>query len=66
MPKNPPYCYICKKNCDDIIEKCVYCICDITVCDTCLNSVKINETSWICPHCNEERDIEKSKLFRGK
>ena len=62
--KSPPNCFICGKNCEDILDKCHYCICDITVCDVCINSVKKNETIWICPNCKEERDEEKSRIFR--
>ncbi|MFX0058919.1 MAG: hypothetical protein ACFE85_14015 [Candidatus Hodarchaeota archaeon] len=63
--KYPPNCYICGKDCQSKLDQCYYCICDITVCDLCLNSVKKNETTWICPHCSEERDIEGSRLFRN-
>ena len=66
MTKNPPNCYICGKDCEDIIDRCYYCICDISVCDNCINSVKKNETTWICPHCHEEQNIEKSRLFRNQ
>jgi len=48
MPKNPPFCYICNESCDDNIEDCVYCICDIT----------------ICPNCPTEHEIDSSKLIR--
>ena len=64
MSKNPPNCFICGKNCESILEKCQYCICDTVICDECLNSIKKNETMWICPHCKEEREIDKSRLFR--
>lgn len=64
MPKNPPFCYICNESCDDNIENCVYCICDITICHNCLNSVKKNDRIWICPKCHTENEIESSKLIR--
>jgi hypothetical protein len=64
MSKNPPYCFICDKNCKDIIDECVYCICDVTVCSNCLNSIKKNDRVWICPNCHTENDIQKSKLIR--
>ncbi len=66
MLKKPPNCYICGKNCADILDRCHYCICDINICDTCLNSVKKNDNIWICPSCHEERNIDTSKLFRDK
>lgn len=66
MLKKPPNCYICGKNCVDILDRCHYCICDINICDTCLNSVKKNDKVWICPSCHEERNIDTSKLFRDK
>ncbi|MFX1496050.1 MAG: hypothetical protein ACFFBH_00850 [Promethearchaeota archaeon] len=64
MSKNPPFCYICGKKCEDLLNECYYCICDITVCNDCINSVKKDETTWICPHCHESHTIEKTKLFR--
>ena len=66
MSKKPPNCYICGKDCTQILDQCHYCICDTTVCETCLNSVKKNDKVWICPNCNEERDIDTSKLFRDE
>lgn len=62
--KNPPFCYICHKNFENSVDQLHYCICDIAVCPTCLNSVKINENSWICPKCKHQNDIEASQLFR--
>jgi len=63
---SPPICFICGKNCEDSheMERCHYCICDIAICHNCINSVKKNDTSWICPKCKVENNIEKSKLFR--
>ena len=66
MPKSPPLCYICNKSCDTDIENCVYCICDITICSNCLNSVKKNDKVWICPKCHSEHDIQNSKLIRNQ
>jgi len=66
MSKNPLNCYICGKNCEKAIDRCYYCICDTTICDSCINSIKKNETTWICPKCHEERNIEKTRLFRSK
>ncbi|MFX0027232.1 MAG: hypothetical protein ACFE8M_12530 [Candidatus Hermodarchaeota archaeon] len=65
MSKNPPFCYICGRSCEDHLNESYYCICDITICTDCIVSVKKNETTWICPHCHEERNIEKSRLFRN-
>ncbi|MFX1504134.1 MAG: hypothetical protein ACFFDH_24450 [Promethearchaeota archaeon] len=62
--RTPPICYTCGKNCESSMESSYYCICDIAICHECINSVKKNEKVWICPHCNEENDIEDSKLFR--
>ena len=64
MSKNPPNCYICGKNCEQILNECYYCICDVTICNDCINSVKKNEVVWICPHCHEKQNLEKSRLFR--
>ena len=64
MSKNPPNCFICGKNCEDKLDKVFYCICDTTICDMCINSIKKNDTTWICPNCKEERDLEESMLFR--
>ena len=63
--RNPPICYNCGKNCEKDMENTYYCICDIAICHDCINSVKKNENTWICPHCKEENDIEKSLLFRS-
>lgn len=62
MPKTPPYCFICEKKTD--VDKLHYCICDIAVCSACINSVKKSNDLWICPHCQNENDKEKSMLFR--
>ena len=64
--KNPPYCYICESNYENKVDQLHYCICDIAVCPKCINSVKKNEKSWICPSCKNENDVEKSQLFRMK
>ena len=66
MPKNvsPPFCYICGKNYKNSVDKLHYCICDISVCVDCVNSVKISNNSWVCPKCKAENDIGKSRLFR--
>ena len=66
MSKNPPNCYICGKNCEDILDRCFYCICDTFVCDVCINSIKKNDATWICPNCKEERQLDKSMLFRDQ
>ncbi len=63
--RNPPVCYSCGTSCEESMENTHYCICDIAVCHECINSVKKNDTTWICPHCKEENDIEKSLLFRS-
>lgn len=63
MPETPPNCYICHKK--NSLEDTYYCICDIAVCNDCINSVKTNENNWVCPHCKEENNLEKSKLFRS-
>ncbi len=60
--KTPPNCYICEKETD--VDKLYYCICDIAVCNNCINSVKKNENTWICPKCSNENDASKSMLFR--
>ena len=51
MSKNPPNCFICGKDCADKLDRCSYCICDTTICDMCINSIKKNDTTWICPNC---------------
>ena len=66
MPKSPPYCLICQKDFSKNVDRLHYCICDIAVCDNCVNSLKKSDNSWICPKCEEENDIKKSKLFRLK
>lgn len=63
--RNPPMCYSCGKSCEDNMEITHYCICDISICHECINSFKKNDTTWICPHCKEENDVEKSLLFRS-
>jgi len=60
--KQPPNCYICEK--ETPVDRLHYCICDHAVCDKCVNSVKKNEESWICPSCKNENDVEGSMLFR--
>jgi len=60
--KNPPFCFICEQKTE--VDRLHYCICDIAVCDQCINSVKKNEKVWICPNCKNENDIEASMLFR--
>ena len=64
MPKNPPFCYICGKNFEKTVDQLHYCICDIAVCDKCINSMMKNEKVWICPKCKAENEVDKSKLFR--
>lgn len=61
---NPPICYICKKNYADSVDRLHYCICDIAVCDGCINSVKKSDDDWICPKCKNQNDVKKSRLFR--
>ncbi|MBD3194799.1 MAG: hypothetical protein GF317_07080 [Candidatus Lokiarchaeota archaeon] len=60
----PPFCFICKNDFEDKVDRMFYCICDTAVCDECVNSVKNSESTWICPKCNTENNLEKSKLFR--
>ena len=64
--KAPPICFICDKNCEESMENTYYCICDIAICNNCINSVKKNNKFWICPKCKVENELEKSKLFRLK
>lgn len=66
MSKVPPNCYICNKNYADSVDRLHYCICDIAICDKCINSVKKSGNKWICPKCKNENDVEKSMLFRTK
>ncbi|MFW9901002.1 MAG: hypothetical protein ACFFDY_06905 [Candidatus Thorarchaeota archaeon] len=63
--RTPPICFSCGNSCAEDIENTHYCICDIAICHKCINSVKKNDKTWICPHCKEENDIERSKLFRS-
>lgn len=65
MSKKPPICYICEKNCSAELSQLHYCICDSAICNSCINSVKKNNTFWICPKCKTENDVEKSILFRA-
>ncbi|TXT59206.1 MAG: hypothetical protein BAJALOKI2v1_240034 [Promethearchaeota archaeon] len=60
----PPICYICKKDFKEKVDRLYYCICDIAVCNDCINSVKKNDTTWLCPKCNEENNLEESRLIR--
>jgi hypothetical protein len=60
----PPVCFICNRNYDSKVDRLYYCICDIAVCDDCINSVKKNNNSWLCPKCNEVNDIKESRLIR--
>jgi len=64
--KQPPNCYICNKNYADSVDRLHYCICDIAICDKCINSVKKSGNNWICPKCKNENDVEKSRLFRSE
>jgi len=64
MSERPPLCNICGKN-PSSMEETYYCICDIAICSDCINSVKKNNNAWVCPHCREENNLEKSKLFRS-
>ena len=66
MSKEPPKCFICGDNFAETVDRLHYCICDIAVCDKCINSVKKSDSTWICPKCKEENDVEKSRLFRMK
>lgn len=60
----PPICYICDENHEKEIHNLYYCICDVAVCEECINSVKINNKQWVCPKCQETNDLNKSKLIR--
>ncbi|MHA1804991.1 MAG: hypothetical protein ACTSU4_10775 [Promethearchaeota archaeon] len=60
----PPVCYVCKKNFENSLEDLYYCICDISVCSNCISSVQANKTTWICPKCKNENDLQHSKLIR--
>jgi len=62
----PSNCYICKKDFEHEVDTLYYCICDISVCDECINSVKISNKEWQCPKCGTKNKIEDSKLFREK
>ena len=66
MSKNsrPPSCFSCNKNYENSLDSLNYCICDIALCDNCINSVKKNESTWICPNCKAENSLEESKLIR--
>ena len=63
MSERPPLCFICSKK--KSMENAYYCICDIEICNDCINSIKKNDNTWVCPHCKEENNLEKSKLFRS-
>ena len=63
MSEHPPNCFICHKK--SSITDAYYCICDIEICSDCINSVKKNNNTWVCPHCKEENNLEESKLFRS-
>lgn len=57
-------CQVCKKDFSDKPDRLHYCLCNAAVCVNCINSVKKNEKSWICPECKAENDVESSLLFR--
>ena len=61
----PPECFICKKTSERSIENSYYCICDVAICHDCINSTKKNDTTWICPKCLFENNLEESRLFRS-
>ncbi|MBY8982196.1 MAG: hypothetical protein KGD57_04550 [Candidatus Lokiarchaeota archaeon] len=63
---SPPICYICKKDFEKNVDILYYCICDISVCEKCINSVKKSNTEWSCPKCGEINNTKESKLFREK
>ncbi|MFX1487789.1 MAG: hypothetical protein ACFFBI_01485, partial [Promethearchaeota archaeon] len=63
IEREPPTCFICGKNCENSMEDTYYCICDIAICNDCINTVKRNDNTWICPHCKGENNLEESKLF---
>ena len=62
---NPPICNSCSKDYGDDLNSLYYCICNICICPECINSVKKNEITWICPSCGLENSIETSKLIRA-
>ncbi|MFX1275196.1 MAG: hypothetical protein ACFFBP_15085 [Promethearchaeota archaeon] len=61
----PPSCFLCSKNYEETLNMLHYCICDIGICDNCINSVKNSDTTWICPNCKAENSIEETKLIRS-
>ena len=61
---HPPYCYVCKKDFTKTIGTLHYCICDVAICEDCINAIKKSDSTWLCPHCNAENDIEKTRLIR--
>ena len=59
----PPFCYVCKKDYENTVDKLYYCICDTAVCVNCINTVK-EKNSWKCPKCSNSNDLEESRLIR--
>ena len=62
----PPICFICKKNFEKKVDSLYYCICDISLCEECINSVKSSNNQWSCPKCGTSNKIKDSRLFREK
>ena len=60
----PPKCFSCSKDFKDSLESLHYCICDIALCDDCINSAKKSESKWVCPNCGAENSLMTSKLIR--
>lgn len=63
----PPNCFICKENYEDKVGTLYYCLsCDIAICNKCIDELKINDSEWQCPKCEDTNNIKESKLFRTK
>ncbi|MHA1342077.1 MAG: hypothetical protein ACTSRZ_19815 [Promethearchaeota archaeon] len=56
-------CIVCNK--EKSITEFYYCLCDSPVCADCISSLKINDTQWKCPKCEQINDLETTRLFRA-
>ncbi|MHA1792983.1 MAG: hypothetical protein ACTSVI_10095 [Promethearchaeota archaeon] len=60
-------CSLCEKIIQDM-SNVVYCFtCDALYCEDCREKkLKKKDNQWLCPKCNEWKDLESSLLFKQK
>lgn len=58
-------CNICHQDFTAKPDRLHYCLCNTSVCVDCVQTLKKSDTTWTCPKCKSENELEGTLLFRG-